>query len=207
MSSETIFVGARDALIVVDVQRDFCPGGALPVPGGDKVIPVINRLVPYFGRWVYTRDWHPVGHASFSGSPEYRDGTWPPHCVQGTPGADWCDALEIPEEAILVSKGDNPKQEAYSGFQTGCLDLAQCLRKLDVKQLFITGLATEYCVRQTALDARAAGFTVYLVEDAVRGITEKGTEQALKEMEEAGVIRLTSDQLENSGERPLGLHA
>jgi nicotinamidase/pyrazinamidase len=207
MSSETILVGARDALVVVDVQRDFCPGGALPVPGGDEVIPLINRLVPYFGRWIYTRDWHPAGHASFSGSPEYRDGTWPPHCVQGTPGADWCDALEVPEDAILVNKGENPGQEAYSGFRAGCLDLAQYLRELDAERLFITGLATEYCVRQTALDARAAGFIVYLVEDAVRGITEKGADQALKEMEEAGVIRVTSDQLEDSGERPPELRA
>lgn len=200
--SETILTGARDALIVVDVQRDFCPGGSLPVPGGDEVIPVINRIVPFFGRWIYTRDWHPANHVSFSASPEYRDGSWPAHCVQGTPGADWCATLDIPMNAILVSKGDDPDRETYSGFRVERFDLAQFLKLRGVERVFITGLATEYCVRQTALDACAAGFTVYLVEDAVRGISPEGSARALEEMEAAGVIRITSDQLEDSGERP-----
>lgn len=199
---ETVLTGARDALIVVDVQRDFCAGGSLPVPGADEVIPVINRVVPYFGRWIYTRDWHPADHVSFSAQPEYRDGSWPPHCVQGTRGSDWCAALEMPMNAILVSKGDDPQHEIYSGFQVARLDLAAFLHGHDVERVFVTGLATEYCVRQTALDARAAGFTVYLVEDAVRGITEEGAQHALAEMEQAGVIRIRSDQMEDSGERP-----
>ncbi len=199
---ETVLTGARDTLIVVDVQRDFCPGGSLPVPNGDEVIPVINRIVPYYGRWIYTRDWHPADHVSFSKQPEFRDGSWPPHCVQGTPGSDWCATLDMPMNAILVSKGDDPQREAYSGFQVARLDLAAFLHGHDVQRVFITGLATEYCVRQTALDARAAGFITYLVEDAVRGITVEGSRKALEEMREAGVRRILSDQLEDSGERP-----
>jgi len=197
-----VLTGAHDVLIVVDVQRDFCAGGSLPVPDGDAVIPVINRIVPYFGRWIYTRDWHPTDHTSFSDHPGFRDGSWPPHCVQGTPGSDWCKSLDMPMNAILVTKGDDPQHEAYSGFQVARLDLAAFLHGHHVDRVFITGLATEYCVRQTALDACAAGFTVYLVEDAVRGITEEGTSRALAEMEAAGVIRICSDQIEDSGERP-----
>jgi nicotinamidase/pyrazinamidase len=194
--------GANDVLVVVDVQRDFCQGGSLPVPGGDEVIPVINSLLPRFGRWVYTRDWHPRDHVSFSDHPRFQDGSWPPHAVQGTPGAEWCAGLEIPMNAILVSKGDDPAREAYSGFQVERLDLAGFLRARGVERVFLTGLATDYCVRQTALDARAAGFTVYLVEDACRGVAPGTTASALAKMEAAGVIRVRSDQIEDSGERP-----
>ena len=199
---QTILTGARDALIVVDVQNDFCPGGSLAVPDGDAVIPVINRIVPFFGRWIYTRDWHPADHSSFSDHPEYRDGSWPPHCVQGTPGSDWCRALDMPMNAILVTKGDDPVQEAHSGFQVERLDLAAFLHGHDVERVFITGLATEYCVRQTVLDALAAGFTVYLVEDAVRGISPEESARTLAELERAGAIRVWSTQLVDSGERP-----
>ena len=201
-AAKTVVTGARDALIVVDVQRDFCPGGSLPVPGGDEVVPVINRIIPFFGRWVYTRDWHPPNHISFSDRPEFRDGSWPPHAVQGTPGADWCSGLEMPMNAILVSKADDPQKEAYSAFQLERFDLARFLRHRNVERVFITGLATDYCVRQTALDARAAGFTVFLVEDAVRGVHPETTAKALAEMERAGVIRIRSEQLVDSGERP-----
>jgi nicotinamidase/pyrazinamidase len=200
--ADAILTGARDALIVVDVQRDFCSGGSLPVPGGDEVIPVINRIIPFFGRWIYTRDWHPPDHVSFSDRPEYCDGSWPAHCVQGTPGATWCASLDMPMNAILVSKGDDPEHEAYSGFQVDRLDLAQFLQLRKVERVFITGLATEYCVRQTALDACSADFTVYLVEDAVRGISPEASARALEEMEAAGVIRVRSERLEDSGERP-----
>jgi len=199
---DTILLGAKDALLVVDVQRDFCPGGSLPVPGGDEIIPVINRIVPLFGRWVYTRDWHPANHVSFSSEPEFKNGSWPPHCVQGTPGADWCEGLEIPMNAILVSKGDDPAREAYSAFQNERLDLAEFLRAHQVERVFVVGLATEYCVRQTALDALAAGFKVYVVEDAVRGISSEGSAAALAELEKAGAVLIRSSQLEDSGERP-----
>jgi nicotinamidase/pyrazinamidase len=198
----TVRTAARDALVVVDVQRDFCPGGTLAVPGGDEVIPVINSIIPFFGRWIYTRDWHPADHASFSARPEFRDGSWPAHCVQGTPGAEWCAGLDMPMNAILVNKGDDPERDSYSGFQVNRLDLAQFLHLRKVERLFVTGLATDYCVRQTALDARAADFTVYLVEDAVRGISAASTARALAELEEAGVIRVRAEELEDSGERP-----
>lgn len=200
--SRPVLTGAHDALIVVDVQNDFCPGGALAVPGGDEVIPVINRLAPMFGRWVYTRDWHPANHVSFSQEPEFRDGSWPPHAIQGTSGAEWCAGLEMPMNAILVSKGDDPAQEAYSAFQVTGFDLADFLKRRQVERIFITGLATDYCVRQTALDAVAAGFTVFLVEDAVRGVNEQTTEEALRALQAAGVIRIRSDRIQDSGERP-----
>jgi len=199
---DEVVIGARDALIVVDVQRDFCPGGSLGVPDGDEVIPVINRLLPMFGHWVYSRDWHPADHVSFSTEPAFREGSWPPHAVQGTPGAEWCAGLEMPMNAILVSKGDDPKREAYSAFQVGRFDLAGYLRERNIERVFVTGLATDYCVRQTALDARAAGLTVYLVEDAVRGVAPETTARALAELETAGVRRVLSAQLRDWGERP-----
>ena len=198
----TVVTGAHDALIVVDVQADFCPGGALPVPDGDAVIPVINRIAPFFGRWFYTRDWHPSNHVSFSPRPEFHDLSWPPHAVQGTPGAGWCAGLELPMNAILVSKGDDAKHEAYSGFDTRQFDLANFLKLRKVERVFICGLALDYCVRETALDARAAGFTVYLVEDATRGIAADTSALALAELDAAGVLRIRSDQLVDSGERP-----
>ena len=201
-SAGTVYTGAHDAIIVVDVQRDFCPGGSLPVPEGDTVVPVINRILPYFGRWIYTRDWHPAAHVSFAAQPEFRHLSWPPHAVQGTPGAGWCADLDMPMNAILVSKGDDPQCEAYSGFQVQRLDLAEFLHLRKVERIFICGLALDYCVRQTALDARAAGFTVYLLEDAVRAITPEGATRTLAELEAVGVIRLRSDQLVDSGERP-----
>jgi nicotinamidase/pyrazinamidase len=202
VASDVVLTGAHDAIIVVDVQRDFCPGGSLAVPGGNEVIPVINRLLPMFGRWIYTRDWHPSNHISFSDHPEYRDDSWPPHAVQNTPGASWCEGLDMPMNAILVSKGDDPSQETYSGFQVEGLDLAEFLKARLITRVFITGLATDYCVRQTALDARAAEFEVYLVGDAVRGVEPQTTARALDELDAAGVIQITSDLLRDSGERP-----
>lgn len=201
-AGDAVLTGARDVLMVIDVQRDFCLGGALGVPDGDDVVPVINELVPRFGRWVYTRDWHPHDHVSFSDHPEFRDGSWPPHAVQGTPGAAWCEGLQMPMNAILISKGDNPGIEEYSGFPKQRLDLAQFLRLRKVERVFITGLATDHCVRATALDARAAGFTVFVVEDAVRGVASETTTQAFADMEAAGVIRILSVQIVDSGERP-----
>ena len=201
-SPEKILVGPRDAIIVVDVQRDFCPGGALPVPEGDEVIPVINELLPLFGRWIYTRDWHPVDHVSFSERPEFEDGSWPPHAVQGTSGAEWCSDLQMPMNAILVSKADDPNVESYSGFQVPRFDLAAFLRHRKVERVFVAGLATDYCVRHTALDARTAGFTVFVVRDAVRGVAESTTSEAIAEMEAAGVVMVQSAMLEDSGERP-----
>lgn len=197
----TVLTGAADALVVVDVQRDFCPGGSLGVPEGDQIIPVINRLIPMFRHWVYTRDWHPPNHVSFSAKPEYRDLSWPPHAMQGTPGAAWCPGLEVPADAIIVSHGYDPNKESYSGFEGKELDLAAFLRARGVDRLFVTGLATDYCVRQTALDGRAAGFGVFLIEDAVRGIAPETVAQALQDLEAVGVSRIRSEQIRDSGER------
>ncbi len=192
-------IGDTDALIVVDVQNDFCPGGALGVPDGDLVVPVVNRLLPLFTHRVFTRDWHPRGHISFGDPPEYRDGSWPPHCVQGTPGAHFHPDLDIPLDAIVVTKGDEPDREAYSGFQAGGVDLAGWLRGRGVKRVFIAGLATDYCVRATALDAVAAGFSAVLVEDGARGVAPDTTEAALRDMDRAGVARTRSVELTGSG--------
>jgi nicotinamidase/pyrazinamidase len=201
-NSERILVGAHDAIIVVDVQRDFCPGGSLAVPEGDQVIPVINSLLPMFGRWIYSRDWHPADHVSFSDDPRFQNGSWPAHAVQGTAGAEWCAGLEMPMNAILVSKADDPAVEAYSAFQVPRFDLASFLRHRGVDRVFVTGLAADYCVRQTALDARTAGFAAFLVKDAVRGVAEETTAQAFADMEAAGVMVVESAMLEDSGERP-----
>jgi nicotinamidase/pyrazinamidase len=192
----TIRTGPHDVLMVVDVQRDFCPGGVLPAAGGNEVVPVINHLVPLFTRWVYTRDWHPHNHISFSASPRFRDGSWPPHAVQGTPGAAWCEGLRVPRGAIVVSKADDPNHEEYSGFPTKRFDLVEFLRLRNVDRVFIAGLTTDYCVRMTALDARAAGFTVFVVEDAIRGVAPDTTAAALADMDAAGVIRVRSYQIE-----------
>ena len=185
----------RDALIVVDVQNDFCPGGSLAVAEGDLVVPVVNRLLPLFRHRVFTRDWHPPDHVSFADLPEFRDKSWPAHCVRDTPGAAFHPDLIVPPDALIVSKGDDPEREAYSGFQAGGTDLAAWLRGHDVRRVFVTGLAADYCVRATALDALAAGFEVVLIEDATRGVAPETTAAALLDLDQAGVARTTSAAL------------
>jgi nicotinamidase/pyrazinamidase len=180
-------ITAQDALIVVDVQNDFMPGGSLGVDEGDVVVPLINRLVPLFEHVVYTRDWHPVDHVSFDDPPEYRDGSWPAHCVQGTRGAEFHRDLKVADGSLIVSKGDDPRAEAYSGFQATSVDLAGWLREHGIERLMVAGLATDYCVRATALDAVRAGFEVRLVEDAVRGVAADSSRDAFEEMRRAGV--------------------
>ncbi len=184
-----------DALIVVDVQNDFCPGGALAVDDGDGIVPEINRLLPLFHHVAFTRDWHPAGHVSFAERPEYRDGSWPPHCVQGTTGAEFHPDLKIPDGALIVSKGDDPDAEAYSGFQARDVDLAAWLRERAVDRVFVAGLATDYCVLATSLDAQREGFEVVLLEDAVRGVTPATTRDALEELRRAGVRGTTAAAL------------
>ena len=179
-------VGLGDALIVVDVQNDFLPGGALAVPGGDEVVPVLNRWIETFSDHglpvFFTRDWHPSNHCSFNAE----GGTWPPHCVAGTRGAAFADALEMPPGARVVSKADTPEQDAYSGFQ-GTI-LADELKTLQVRRLFVGGLATDYCVRETVLDGCRQGFEVHLIEPAVRAVeVEPGDgKKAVEAMREAG---------------------
>ena len=185
---------AQDALICVDVQNDFCFGGALPVPQGEQVAGPLNRAILKFDTVVLTRDWHPRDHCSFSDTPAFEDGSWPTHCVQNSPGAEFHGELHAPLDAIIVSKGDHPDREAYSGFQdTG---LAEKLRKRGITRVFVGGLATDYCVKATALDAVQAGFETWLLQDAARGVNEATTKAALAALREAGVHFASTGELE-----------
>ena len=178
--------GDQDALIAVDVQKDFLPGGALAVPFGDEVVPALNAWLRAFtqaGRPVIaTRDWHPPNHCSFSA----QGGPWPPHCIAGEPGAEFADALRLPATAILISKATTPDRDAYSGFAGTALGAK--LAALNVRRVFIGGLATDYCVLNTVLDARAAGLDVVVLEDAIRAVNVNPGDgaRALERMKQAG---------------------
>jgi nicotinamidase-related amidase len=189
-----MIVQPDDALIVVDVQNDFCPGGALAVEEGADVVPIINQLEPRFHTVVFTRDWHPANHCSFSATPEFKDMSWPPHCVQDSQGAAHHPNLLIPKSAIIVSKGDLADREAYSGF--GGTDLHHILREQSISRVFICGLATDYCVKHTALDALGNQYNVVLIEDAVRGVDPCTTGEALHELKKAGVSFCRSGDIE-----------
>lgn len=177
--------GPHDALIVVDVQRDFLPGGALAVEDGDAVIPVLNRWIAEARRLgvpvVASRDRHPPNHVSFA----ERGGPWPPHCIRNTPGAEFSPELDLPDDAWIVDKGTDAETEQYSAF--GPPGLAERLQREGVRRLWIGGLAEDVCVRQTALDAVAAGFEVHLLASATRPVTAEGGRKALEEMRAAGV--------------------
>jgi nicotinamidase/pyrazinamidase len=179
-------VGKTDALIIVDVQNDFFPGGALPVPNGDQVIPVLNDYIKIFKKAnaniFATRDWHPSNHISFKA----QGGPWPPHCIQDTEGAKFHPDLKLPNEATIISKATDPLEEAYSGFDN--TQLVDKLKNQDVKGVFVGGLATDYCVKNTVLDAREVGFEVVLLLDAIRGINAKPDDaaRAIAKMEASG---------------------
>lgn len=180
---------SNDALIIVDVQNDFCPGGALSVPGGDKVVPVINELIPKFDKVYTTRDWHPANHMSF----KEQGGLWPPHCVANTRGADFHPGLKA-QDAIHIIKGID--KEAYSGFQG--TELADRLKKDDIRRIFVTGLATDYCVKATALDGFKHGFEVCVVSDAIKGvnINPADSKRAIQEMKSAGINIIKSNEID-----------
>jgi nicotinamidase/pyrazinamidase len=175
-----------DALLIIDVQNDFCARGSLPVPDGDAVVPVLNRWIVAARRAgvpiVASRDWHPAGHVSFRA----RGGPWPPHCVQGTRGAEFHPALDLPPDAPIVSKGENPDRDNYSDFQQ--TDLAARLRRQGVRRLFVGGLALDYCVRATILDAIREGFEVHLIRAATRAVDVNPGEgeRALQQIRTAG---------------------
>jgi len=175
-----------DAVLVVDVQRDFCPGGALPIPDGDRVVPVLNRWLAAADEArvpvVASRDWHPAGHCSFS----EQGGEWPAHCVQDTRGAAFHADLALPAHAVIVSKATASDRDAYSAFDgTG---LAEDLEKAGIKRLWIGGLALDVCVRATVLDALAAGFMAYLIPDGSRPVSAEAGEAALRELAQAGAV-------------------
>ncbi|MDD2729616.1 nicotinamidase [Malikia sp.] len=190
---------AGDALLVVDLQRDFLPGGALAVPDGDRVVPALNRYLERFEREgllvVLTRDWHPTGHVSFN----TRGGPWPPHCVAGTPGAEFAPGPRLPASAQICSKATQPDAEAYSGFEG--TELAASLRQQGIKRLFVGGLATDYCVRTTVLDALREGFEVLLLVDAIRPVEVQPGDGARAEqaMLQAGARPIRFEQLAGPG--------
>ena len=178
----------QSALLVVDIQNDFCPGGALAVPGADQIIPLVNDYIGLFHRQglpvIAGRDWHPLGHCSF----KEQGGPWPIHCVQGSWGGQFHPALRLPPGCTIISKATNVAREAYSPFQD--TPLADRLRELGVTTIFIAGLATDYCVKNAVLDARTLGLRAIVLADAVRGIdaTPGDTDRALQEMQEAGAV-------------------
>jgi nicotinamidase/pyrazinamidase len=174
-----------DALLLVDVQIDFCPGGALPIVEGDTVVPVLNRWIEAAAEArvpVYaSRDWHPRGHLSFTDA----GGEWPPHCLQDSAGARFHPDLRLPDSTVVVTKGTRVDRDQYSAFdETG---LADELKKRGVTRVWVGGLAQDVCVRATALDARRHGFDTIVVRDATRPVTSAGGDRANAEMSEAGV--------------------
>ncbi|SHK23125.1 nicotinamidase [Thermocrinis minervae] len=192
-----IRLSSRDALIVVDMQVDFMPGGALPVPEGDKIVPRLNEYIKAFSSMglpvFFTRDWHPEDHISFKG----HGGVWPPHCVQDTPGAQFHPDLFIPlDNKFIVSKGTSRDFDAYSGFQGTVLD--QLLRERGVKRIFVGGVATDYCVKNTVIGGLNLGYTTFLLLDAIKGVDVNpgDSEKAIQEMLERGAIGITLEEVE-----------
>lgn len=190
----------NEALLIVDVQNDFCPGGALAVTEGDHVVPVLNQYIEYFHAKnmpiFASRDWHPLRTKHFK---KY-GGPWPVHCVQSTSGAQFHPHLKLPPETIILSKGMDPGEDSYSAFQgfdsrgNSFLDI---LKKKKIKNLYVGGLATDYCVKSSVLDARKFGFKVYLLMDAIRGVNLKpeDSEQAILEMISAGAKKITMENI------------
>ena len=200
---------AQRALIVIDAQYGFMPGGGLPVAGGDAIVPVINRIAPRFANAVLTQDWHPADHISFAANHPGRQPfetiplpygpqvLWPTHCVQGTRDAALHDELRVPQAQLILRKGFHRDVDSYSAFmeadRTTTTGLAAYLHARGITQLVLCGLATDYCVAWSALDARAAGFEVAVVEDACRAIDLNGSlAKAWADMAAAGVQRIQS---------------
>lgn len=201
------------ALILVDLQNDFCRGGALEVPKGDEVVPIANALMPLFPLVVATQDWHPANHQSFAANHPWRKPgqvidlhglpqvLWPIHCVQDSFGAEFVQALNTKGIHRVFQKGTDPEIDSYSGFfdngQRKATGLGDYLKVQGVQAVYVLGLATDYCVRATALDALALGFETYLVEDACRGVNLQpdDVEKALAELYSKGVRHCSSAEL------------
>ena len=201
-----------DLLLVVDVQYDFLPGGSLAVADGDAIIPLINGLGRRFANVVMTQDWHPEGHISFASShpgkshfelidlPYGPQVLWPDHCVQGSRGGDFAETLDLPQAQLVIRKGYNPAVDSYSGFQeadrTTKTGLEGYLRERGLGRVFVVGLATDFCVAWTALDAAAAGFETFVIEDATRAIDSNGSlDKAWADLAAAGVTRITTGEI------------
>ncbi len=184
----------RTALLVVDVQNDFCPGGSLAVKHGDWVVPKLNRVIEAFQKArlpiFYTRDWHPRDHMSFKS----QGGIWPVHCVMGTAGAEFHPDLLVPPGSVIISKATDPHFEAYSSFQG--TDLEKQLKDRRVREVFLGGLTTDYCVKESSLDALRAGFKVNVLKDCVKGVNlqRNDASRALRTVSEGGAKLMTSQE-------------
>jgi nicotinamidase/pyrazinamidase len=203
---------SRTALLVIDVQNDFIPGGQLPVPEGDLIVPLINRLACQFGQVIIAQDWHPPGHASFASRhpgkqpfdsvqlPYGEQTLWPDHCMQGTVGAGFHPELDLPHAQLIIRKGCNPEIDSYSAFleadRRTTTGLSGYLKERGIDTVYMVGLALDFCVMFSALDARAAGFNAYVVLDACRAIDLNGSlAAAIERMQSAGVGLIQSTEL------------
>lgn len=202
----------KTALLLVDIQNDFCPGGALAVPEGDSIIPLLNRLIPRFQHVIASQDWHPVGHASFASShPDKKPGDfidlegkpqilWPDHCIQESPGAEFHPDINIDGRVKIIRKGESSEVDSYSAFfdnhRLRQTELDTYLKGLGISRLYIGGLATDYCVQFTALDALDLGYETYILGDACRGVNIQpgDTDKALKRIESAGGKIITTEE-------------
>ncbi len=189
-----ITLAAGDALLVADVQNDFLPGGSLAVPGGDEIVPVLNRYIGLFHARglpiLATRDWHPPNHCSFL----LQGGPWPPHCIAETAGAAFSPVLELPSDTSIVSKATAREKEAYSGFEG--TELNTLLRSSDTRRLFIGGLTAEYCVLSTVKDALRYHYATFVLKDAIRAIhPNSNLGQALEEMKRLGAVPVDFESL------------
>jgi nicotinamidase/pyrazinamidase len=202
----------QDALLIIDVQNCFMPGGSLAVPRGDEVVPLINKLSGSFSCVVMTQDWHPAGHVSFASAhskdlfsviemPYGKQVMWPDHCVQGTEDAKLHRDLDLTKASMILRKGFDPRVDGYSAFfdndHKSSTGLDGYLKARGIKRVFVTGLATDFCVMWSAVDARKAGLQAFVIEDACRGIDLNGSlATAWKDMEAAGVKRIQSSDVE-----------
>lgn len=205
-------ISPRTALLVIDVQNDFIPGGQLAVPEGDLIVPLINRLAGQFKQVVIAQDWHPAGHASFASShpgrqpydviqlPYGEQTLWPDHCIQGSRGAEFHSGLDLPHAQLVIRKGCNPDIDSYSAFleadRVTTTGLAGYLKERGIDTVYLVGLALDFCVMFSALDARAAGFNAFVVLDACRAIDLNGSlASAFERMQAAGVGLIQSSEI------------
>lgn len=189
------------ALIIVDMQNDFLPGGALGVPEGDKIIPVVNQYIRLFSSQnlpvFFSRDWHPEETKHF----KQQGGPWPPHCIQNTKGAEFHPDLYIPDDAEILSKGMDPRYDGYSAFDARNKEgkkLPDLLKDRDISTFYIGGIATDYCVRATSLDALKQGFDVYVLMDAIKGVNPEDSRKAVEEITGQGITPVTFSDVEKN---------
>lgn len=210
--SDAIHIEKTDALLIIDVQRDFCAGGALEVEAADQVVGPINKLAKFFPSVVVSQDWHPPGHKSFHTAhpgkqafettqmPYGEQILWPQHCVAGTAGAEFHPDLDISLAQAIIRKGTNPEVDSYSTFfendRTTPTGMAGYLRQNKVRRIFLCGIAAEYCVGFSALDGRSEGFEVFVIADATARFNNADTEPMLHQWERAGVVTAQSDCLQ-----------